>query len=351
MKVQRRFIATALCAVALLMNGMGVAGQERRPGPPSEPRVAFAEGFGAGFQYSFQGDDVNFVRSEMGFGGKVVKGAPYSAQAVTESVQMLADGNRIVRKNTASVYRDSEGRTRNEQTLRAVGPYAVAGEPPQTIFIHDPVAEVSYVLDPRDRIARKMFYKIAMTVSPSGENVMKKRRPEQEPAVVGPEDLQKIEAKKRQAAANKSEDMARAEIEVAVATGSGGGVFVAAGGGGPRKGGREPKVESLGKQMIEGVEAEGTRHTITIAAGEIGNELAINIVSERWYSPELQLVVMTKHSDPRFGENSYRLTGINRAEPSRSLFEVPSDYTVKETMPGPMRRKMEIEKMEKERQQ
>src|ERR1051325_6350071 len=93
--------------------------------------------------------------------------------------------------------------------------------------------------------------------------------------------------------------------------------------------------EDLGKQTIEGVEAEGTRTTITIPAGEIGNERAIEIVNERWYSPELQLVVMTRHSDPRSGEMTYKLTNINRAEPAKSLFEVPAGYTVKEGPIGP----------------
>ena len=91
--------------------------------------------------------------------------------------------------------------------------------------------------------------------------------------------------------------------------------------------------ESLGKQTIEGVEAEGTRETFTIGAGEIGNEQPIQVVSERWYSPELQTVVMSRHSDPRFGETTFRLTNINRSEPARSLFEVPADYTVKEGPP------------------
>ena len=91
------------------------------------------------------------------------------------------------------------------------------------------------------------------------------------------------------------------------------------------------KTESLGKQTIEGVEVEGTRNVTTIPAGEIGNERAIEIVFERWYSPELQTVVMTRHTDPRFGETSYRLTNISRDEPARSLFEVPAGYTIKET--------------------
>jgi hypothetical protein len=81
------------------------------------------------------------------------------------------------------------------------------------------------------------------------------------------------------------------------------------------------------------LQAEGTRITTTIPAGDIGNEQPIQIVDERWYSPELQVVVMTRHSDPRFGETTYRLTNIQRGEPSASLFQVPSDYTVKE-VPG-----------------
>ncbi len=104
---------------------------------------------------------------------------------------------------------------------------------------------------------------------------------------------------------------------------------------------KNAKKESLGKQNIEGVEAEGTRYTITIAAGEIGNEAPINIVSETWYSAELQTVVMSRHSDPRMGENTYRLTNINRSEPPHALFELPSDYTIKETIEPGMRYKIE----------
>lgn len=70
-----------------------------------------------------------FVQSEMNFDGKLVKGAPYSAQAVTETTQTLGDGNRIVNKSTAALYRDGEGRTRREQSLRAIGLFANAGEP------------------------------------------------------------------------------------------------------------------------------------------------------------------------------------------------------------------------------
>lgn len=97
---------------------------------------------------------------------------------------------------------------------------------------------------------------------------------------------------------------------------------------------REPKEESLGEQMMEGVKVEGKRYTTTIPAGEIGNEQPINIVTEKWYSQELRQTIYMKTTDPRFGETVYRLTNINRSEPDRSLFEVPLDYTIKETSNG-----------------
>jgi hypothetical protein len=110
--------------------------------------------------------------------------------------------------------------------------------------------------------------------------------------------------------------------------------------GGPGDGwagnGRDARTEPLGKRTIEGVEAEGTRSVVTIPAGELGNERPIEIVSERWYSPHLRTVVMSRHSDPRMGETVYRLTNVVQAEPDRSLFEVPSDYKVEKARHSPM---------------
>ena len=250
--------------------------------------------------------DFVFIASEMSFDGKLVKGAPYSAQAITESTQTLRDGNRIVNKSTAAVYRDSEGRTRREQTLRAIGSFANGGELPQTIFISDPVAGTSYTLDPRAHVARKMppmrFKFQFKTPPPPGE---KPDTPPEEPL------LDRIEIEHEVFGAKMAPEA---------------GVVM------QWHGTREGKArrESLGKQSFEGVEAEGSRSTVTIPAGEIGNEQAIEIVNESWYSPDLQTVVMTRHSDPRFGETSYRLTNINRTEPARALFEIPAGYTVKE---------------------
>jgi hypothetical protein len=88
----------------------------------------------------------------------------------------------------------------------------------------------------------------------------------------------------------------------------------------------ETKTEDLGTQNIEGVTCEGTRHITTIPAGAIGNDRPIEITYERWYSKDLGMVVSSKHSDPRFGEQTYTLKNILRAEPDPSLFTVPREF-------------------------
>ena len=86
--------------------------------------------------------------------------------------------------------------------------------------------------------------------------------------------------------------------------------------------------ERLGKQMVEGVECGGDRVVTTMPAGAIGNERPIETVNETWYSPELQMTILSKRSDPRFGESTYRVTNIVRSEPEATLFQIPSEYTI-----------------------
>src|SRR5262249_48729116 len=88
--------------------------------------------------------------------------------------------------------------------------------------------------------------------------------------------------------------------------------------------------ESLGKRTIEGVNAEGARTVNTIKAGTIGNDRDIQVTGESWYSPELQTMVMSKHSDPRTGEESFRLVNVSRSEPALYLFQVPAGYSMNE---------------------
>ncbi len=242
----------------------------------------------------------DFVEGPIGVGGDPVKSAPYSAEAVTEVVRTLADGNRIVHESTATVYRDGNGRTRREQSLAMIGPLLGGGEASHRVIITDPQAGVTYLLNPDKHTARKL----------------QPRRFQ-----FKPNDAAGAESGQASAGADTQ---ARAGIRRWRPDNL-----------------PKPDVEQLGKQVIEGVEAEGTRSTMTIPAGTIGNEQPIKTVMERWYSPDLRVIVQSKRSDPRFGEHTYRLTNIVRAEPSPSLFDVPSDYKVVEGMgPGMMRRRV-----------
>jgi hypothetical protein len=219
--------------------------------------------------------DFAFVRAEFGVSNKVVPGAPYSAQAVTQFTQTLADGDHIQRSSTASIARDSQGRTRTERSLATVGALsAAAGGHDRAIVIHDPVAGMSYALDPASHTARSTPIPTARTAE---AHAFEHTRPA------------------RALAAAKTED--------------------------------------LGTQVMQSLSVQGKRVTRVIPAGKEGNEKEIDVVTETWYSADLQMVVMSKTSDPRFGESVYQLNSITRAEPDPALFSVPSDYTVKEGRP------------------
>ena len=246
-----------------------------------------------------QGATVTFVSSEMGFESKVVAGAPFSADAVTEFTQILANGQRIHRKSTSAMYRDSAGRTRREQTIEFNWSLGSAGEAKRTILINDPVASVSYTLNPENHTAEKR----TIPAGGGGRGGGVANTMSQGSVVAGFVTATELP---------RTTDVG--EIVVTQADSA------------------NVRKEALGTQMISGVQAEGTRITETIPAGAIGNDTPIEIISESWVSPELGVVVRTVHNDPRSGENVYELTNIRRGEPSATLFQVPADYTVTASM-------------------
>jgi hypothetical protein len=238
-----------------------------------------------------------WIGAEMAPAGRIVRGAPYSAQAVTEVNQTLSDGNKIHRVVTGAVYRDGQGRTRNESVPGGMGPLAPAGDLKQLVTITDPVAGFTYVLDPAQKTATKFPLRAAGRMGGG-----------------------------MAAAPRHMGGMGSAE-------GPGGGMMHA----GP-PGNEDLKIESLPSRQIEGVQAEGRRVTTTILAGRIGNERPIVAVTERWLSPHLQVVVLMTHNDPRMGEDSYKLTKVTLAEPDHSQFEVPAGYTIVEGKPATFER-------------
>jgi len=210
--------------------------------------------------------------------GKVVTGAPFSAAATAETKQTLSDGTTISRTVQTNLFRDAQGRVRREVTMAAVGPLAASGTPRTFIMVRDPVAGAGYMLDPGNKVAYKM-----------------PQHAHGEPGGASPN------------AAQKS-----------------------------RHNGDNANVikESLGTQTINGVSTQGTRYTRTIPAGQVGNDKPLTIVKEEWYSPDLQIVVQSKHSDPFTGTTTYTVTNIQRTAPSAALFSVPSGYTVSDAPIG-----------------
>jgi hypothetical protein len=246
-----------------------------------------------------------------------ITGAPFSAEATTEFLQMLPDGNRIEQRYSTSLARDARGRTRREQQVALVGPFSVLqgsdklytlrtgvnwtgvaqGETPRLVIISDPVDGVSYTLDESRKEAR----------------------------LSAPVALQKLTLD-----GTARDALKKIEIQLRTA-------------GADRAGSGQPTVEQLGTRQIEGITATGVRTTTTIPAGQIGNLNPINLVTERWFSEELGMAVLITRSDPRSGDTTYRLKNIVRAEPPPDLFTVPSDYKIVDPV---VLKKLEIQKMQ-----
>jgi len=496
--IGRRFLSS-VCALALAANGVvGVMAQDRKndgkavavqtvaalvdtvtvtASDPAGGALRVPEEFNGAQQ---SGDSVfQFFSQEMSFDNRLVKGASFSADIVSETIQTLPDGNRVVQRFEGRIYRDSHGRTRSERTFQMGG----SSEQKRTINILDPVVNANYILDPETRTARKTTHFFAQTggspmagglqglvttpVNPDGSvqplkvrvssgvlqgNAIRKVQPPYPPiakaaGAEGPVQVQvlisetgevleatvisghpllreatleaarqwqfkptelsskpvKVQGvltfnftiQKKEIPGDVLQGLATRKVQpsypaVAKDAGAKGAVQVqvhisetgevleaAVVSGHPllrdaalqaarqwrfkptEVGGKAVKTqgiltfnftlenredtapiearritkystntEQLGKQMIEGVECEGTRAITTMPAGAIGNERPIETVNETWYSQELRMMILTKRDDPRFGESTYRVTNISRSEPDAALFQVPSDYTI-----------------------
>jgi hypothetical protein len=255
--------------------------------------------------------------------GAVVKGMPYSADEITEVNQVLGDGTKIHRETKVTVYRDSEGRTRRET--------------PENITISDPVAGTTYVVNTKTNAVKKLqttnnyIYRSTGVGGGIGigngdgapstfsvQTVDGQTNIEVNGKQLDPKAVQELIAKA------KAEGRAETKGGLVIVDGPNVGYSVA-----PPPMGRvmvKPKAgESLGKKNIEGVIADGTRNTETIEAGAIGNDRPIQVVNEHWYSEELGMTVYNRRTDPRTGEETFRLTNIHRGDPPAYLFQAPAD--------------------------
>jgi hypothetical protein len=284
--ITKRFCIFILAASSCAVNGFAQGGQagqtlsiSQNAGPG--PVTIGVGGFGAGF-------------------GATVQGAPYSATVTNESVQTLADGNRIVQSSTGTIARDSQGRTRQDTMLPPIGNLSAANAP-HLIFIHDPVAQTSYTLNLTDKTAQKMPVPAFPPMAPP-------------PGAPGPgPDAFYVQTAGVATASGQLPPPPMIAQKVFITNDQG-----------------QATTEDLGSQTMEGVFVTGVRTTRTIPAAQIGNDKPITIVTEVWTSPDLKTIVYSKRSDPRMGEQTFQLTNITRAEPDGSLFTVPADFKLVE---------------------
>lgn len=236
----------------MVANAQG-PGRERGFGGPGGfgpgPEVA---GFGPGFG-----------------GGKVVTNEPYSATRVTTIAQTLSDGNTITRTNCSNVFRDSLGRTREEDS-----PNSSTCTTPAMIIIRDPVAGLQYFINTQNNSYRQLSFKApsATTITP------RPNRP-----------------------------------------------F------GPNLGQVQTTTSSCPTISVSGgaLTLDGTQSTRTIPVGQIGNIQPITVISTRCYSPQLQVVVSSERDDPRTGKATSQLSNITLGEPSVS-FQPPSGFSLQQ---------------------
>ncbi len=320
---------------------------------------------------------------------RVVKGAPYSAEVVTESRQALADGNEITHRTLGAVHRGGEGRTRQESGLE--------GKKQKAIYINDPVDSKYIVLMPDSKraIVKPQTFAFARTGDVKDRQVFridsKEIRIENGKVFLDGKEVTggKVELKTRNNKDIRIEDgkvfiegkevvsgpghprvvvrsvdeketgdgTRREEIRVQVVRAGDREITVplapippmppVAGAPlppvpplPPMPGMQTMRFEStarlgkgvttqMGAKEFDGVRAEGRSTVWTIPAGEIGNRSPIQVTSESWYSPDLKLTVYSRYHDPRTGESIYRLANIRRAEPARALFTIPEDYDAK----------------------
>ena len=226
-----------------------------------------------------------------------VQGAPYSATITNESIQTLADGNRIVQSSTGTTVRDSMGRTRQDTPLPAIGNMLPA-DAPHLVIIQDSVAQTSYMLNLGEKTAMKGG-NVMLSTNVAGRGI----------AIGGP--AVRIKGVTSAATTVHVQPQIMTLQKAMIAEESG-----------------QVQNEDLGSKVMEGVTVTGKRTTLTIPAGQIGNDRPLSIVTEVWTSPELKTVVYSKRSDPRMGDQIFQLTNISRAEPDTSQFMVPSDFKI-----------------------
>jgi hypothetical protein len=202
-----------------------------------------------------------------GFGGKVTTGKPFQATFTITRTEVLPD-NSITNATSGTIARDADGDTYRDVKFPAIGPWATSG-PQEFVYLRDVKALMQYIVNKTKGTYQAFAIREHHPLGDGGPGREHRKGPEHD-----------------------SNNVVVSDNSTATYT--------------------DP--------------ATGTKYTVddkkitrTIPAGEIGNANPIVIVSERWYSADLDLVLETSHSDPRFGTSVYQLSSIGSPTVSFAL--------------------------------
>ena len=193
-------------------------------------------------------------------------GAPFTATVVTEWTRLLEDGTTTTIKNHRTVARDSVGRVFQERRN-----FSPNGDKETTTL-----SELDYV----DPIRHELYVCFARTHTC---NV----HPYDQPAT------------------------APVSRPASVTLPNGAGSIT---------------LESLGQNAIDNLEVLGSREITTINRGANGYQHPEPTIKEFWYSPQLEVNLITKRFEPRGGAQNFTLENINLNEPNPNLFVPPANY-------------------------
>src|SRR5262245_38118561 len=327
--MKMKFVLSAACVISLVVC-TSVMGQEKQkkqagttdpkaPNSPLRKPVDPSLILSTIMPFGITGGNSVSIPAELNFERQTIKGAPFTADLITDTVQILPDGNKITRQTVSTLSRHSAGRTRLEQTK--VPPIGMVENIAmyKSIIIYDPIAKQIYNLQPSSRIAyksRRIELKPQTAAAARSATTGTNGNPNNARVTASA-----AESSGRGPAASPEKPLTNPPMQNSAATGA-------------SDNNSDNKKESLGKEMIEGIEAEGTRTIKTISACTANNNSPVEIVDHRCYAPSLKMFILIKHNETRKGETTYRLTNIVRSEPDVSLFQVPVDYRI-QTHPKP----------------
>jgi hypothetical protein len=201
-----------------------------------------------------------------------VANRPFSAELNVEETARLRDGSIAQLKTTRQLARDMRGRIHNE--LRAMVSLSSEEAPPLlSIHLYDPETRLSTEID----AMKRTFWTVTVNHPPNTQ-----------PPSIGYSDPD-----------------------------------------GSAPPNEFTKQEDLGVREIEGLPVHGIRQMQTMTEKEDGKQWVVT--DEYWYSQDLRINLMVKHTDPRWGTRTFTVTHVVRREPNPTLFEIPEGYS--ETTP------------------